>query len=895
MTFNRLKQEVRDTGELVVTCAGQYATLARAAAARNKERFEDAVMCLTTKDKGDAGLTTTMHERMDIVAKNDLAKLTKKHTGMSVACTRLMASGITSKSTVLIVLPCSNPSEIRRAVSILGVFAIVLVEPGSEVAKMAVSWDISTVYGLHLPHIMDRLGAAVQTRMSGLFATLQTSREATERIVKSLNLKFHFASQSLGIGQANGFAAPRVFRFLRAPPERRSTHSNEFYFLVCLDFTFAVYYYFPYFENEIEKRVRGNQAHAESDWVEVVDESAMIVHMKRSKVVCGDRRDRTRVMSAVLLRVQTCRPVASPSLLRAVIDAVDDTFGHDMADAKAVLFLLFYITNTVQNLVDESMMSLGAKHMMTEVMELYHAADAPVKRALIETASSVSGDLKSAFASFGRIGLFQFVYGGDIDKERLVKLMRQLIADGGDAAAMWKTCGLLATLDDGTLPLYEAKLSCSFCNTLASGLEDLQSFVSCYNPDCVSGTGNPRGAICRSCFSLYKHPLCLKCATSRCCVETFHEFMSACKDDRHRLLSEKERCVQLFEQERATASVVNQLFVHELRCVDADICFNELVCAVDTKQTASQKRKNRKKNRHTPTPTTDASSEVAAAEKEETAGEVNEAAKEEDEKDVATKEETAVEVDDVAAEEQSEKRHEDALAAARVELTHLRIEKETREEAHARQMCAAEQKIRDLYDRLAVAEVAVVEVAAADTAQALDVQSILRRKLELRTDQFVAMAIVAARPSTIPAAPPSDKDGGDLSIANTRLEECERLVESLRSENATLHAAQIQNKKKIEELMASSSVIARRHDMCTYHKGAQIITQIEYYFGYGHYEHDRYLLSLADRYGWVPIKAIVAFNRLKQLRADTYDIELLLNSSMVVQVKPGHLRQRRNW
>ncbi|KAL7613543.1 hypothetical protein Lser_V15G05905 [Lactuca serriola] len=76
---------------------------------------------------------------------------------------------------------------------------------------------------------------------------------------------------------------------------------------------------------------------------------------------------------------------------------------------------------------------------------------------------------------------------------------------------------------------------------------------------------------------------------------------------------------------------------------------------------------------------------------------------------------------------------------------------------------------------------------------------------------------------------------------------------------------------------------------------ASIIKQIEYYFSDQNLQSDRYLLSLMDTHGWVPISTIADFKRVKSMSTDIPFIVDALQSSTTLEVQDDKVRRREEW
>ncbi|KAL0735362.1 hypothetical protein Bca4012_011572 [Brassica carinata] len=75
----------------------------------------------------------------------------------------------------------------------------------------------------------------------------------------------------------------------------------------------------------------------------------------------------------------------------------------------------------------------------------------------------------------------------------------------------------------------------------------------------------------------------------------------------------------------------------------------------------------------------------------------------------------------------------------------------------------------------------------------------------------------------------------------------------------------------------------------------RVIKQIEYYFSDENLQNDKYLISLMDEQGWVPIKIIADFKRVKMMAMDVEFIVYALGSSNSVEVQGEKIRRRDEW
>ncbi|KAH9603926.1 hypothetical protein KSS87_018010 [Heliosperma pusillum] len=76
---------------------------------------------------------------------------------------------------------------------------------------------------------------------------------------------------------------------------------------------------------------------------------------------------------------------------------------------------------------------------------------------------------------------------------------------------------------------------------------------------------------------------------------------------------------------------------------------------------------------------------------------------------------------------------------------------------------------------------------------------------------------------------------------------------------------------------------------------ASVVKQIEYYFSDENLQKDKYLISLMDDQGWVPVPVIADFNRVKRMSTDIPFILDALQDSTTVEVWGDKLRNRDSW
>ncbi|KAJ0266520.1 La-related protein 1A [Hirschfeldia incana] len=75
----------------------------------------------------------------------------------------------------------------------------------------------------------------------------------------------------------------------------------------------------------------------------------------------------------------------------------------------------------------------------------------------------------------------------------------------------------------------------------------------------------------------------------------------------------------------------------------------------------------------------------------------------------------------------------------------------------------------------------------------------------------------------------------------------------------------------------------------------RVVKQIEYYFSDVNLQNDKYLISLMDEQGWVPVKNIADFKRVKMMTTDVEFIVYALGYSSSVEVQDEKIRRRDEW
>lgn len=879
-----------DVAELVIACTGRYVSISRALAAQ-KSRFKRTVFCLSTVFSKMAGRIEEATESMDVMTKNQVRELVDKNDAICSPCQKVLREALSSDATLLVVMPSVLSSTASLQIgTTLAAFALVLVSVEKDTALVAFSWDATALCHLNVPAIMSVYGALCEAQAGVFLAKLDTTVDANAKIAMRFGTALHAAAMSMRVkkGAGGGFYVAEKMTFLGKMPDRMLTHETEFYVMACADFETTQYLCDMEDHSGMVTIVQGGPAFAESAWIETIREPGVSVQMKRNAVVVNDKGGvkRHRVMSAIIARVQTFQNVASPGLLRVVVDAVvGDAFGHNLVEARLMIYLLYYIARVILAGDMANPIALGSSHLVDHAAALYRRleAESPIKKAIDAAAMSVAEDLRSAFASFSCAELFTFVHSGSIERAQFTSLMNELIRQNGD---VWRACGLLVVSADGTLPLYKDKMCCSFCNTEAADGSPC-SFIPCFNPCCESVKGTSRGAICRECFHLYGHPLCLDCATSNTRpsdMQHFYEFMSTCKELVANAAANVLRSAQTDESLRLAMrreQIEKRLLAAELKGSEVDLCANELLLDVAggaPKPPSKAKKKSKKGNSKDKLVT--ALSEMTTVQ-DVAASEVSHAVEGSDASEAS-----------VVLEIASLRTNAQRLEA---ELNNLRRESEARDKLHAREMCAAEQKIAELKKGLRQAESNVAEMVEG-AAKGLVFESALRSKLDERTRQFDVMSLVAKQTRTKQAeAVPLVEI--KLAKAEGRLEERDARILSLEAEQGRMHSVLASLVGSSHRLVEQSNTISCELKAMTTANlfrlsltGSKIIQQIEHYFSF--FEVDGYLKSLADPSGWVRISELVKFDRLVQLHAHTHDIEQLMSESIVVAVKPGHLRRR---
>ena len=876
----RRSSPTQEVAEIVIACAARYVSIARVLATQHS-RFKQTVFCLTTELSRTDGRIDRATEFVNVMTKKMVRELVDKKAGICTPCQKVISDALLTDATLLVVMP----SMLSKIAS----FAVVLVSTENDTARIAFSWDATALCHLNVPAIMSVYGAWCEAQTAVLLHNLDMTAPTARKIALRFGAALHAAAMCMRNRNGGGgmFHVTEKLTFLDKMPERMLTHKTEFYVMTCADFGFAQYLCEIEGHNRMLNIVQGCQTYAESAWIETVREPGVCVQMKRDPVVVNVKGcvKKYLAMSAICARVQTFHDIASPRLLRVVVDAVvGDTFGHNLVEARLMIYLLYYIAHVILGGDVANFMVLGSSHLVDDATALYQRLEVGslIKKAIDAAAMDVMEDLRGAFASFSCTDLFTFVHNGSIERVQFTSLMNELIRQNGD---VWRACGLLVVSADGTLPLYQKKLCCSFCNTEAT-TGSLRSFIPCFNPSCEATTGMSRGAICRECFSLCGHPLCLDCATSnthRSDMNYFYKFMGNCKETAANAAATTTKNTQTEESLQFTMhreKIEQCLLVAEIKGLEVDLCVKELL--LEDSVLKPPKEKNSKKCRSKcKSKGGNKGTRVSVLAEEETSTE-------------------SVEISSTESDEIVSLRANVQRLKAELETIHR--EKEASDELHAREMSAAEQKIGDLTEGLMQTEANVAEMVEGMT-KGIIVQNALRSKLDERTKQFDAMSVVAKRASAKQAsAEQANTTDHSMAImlakAEARLEERDIRIASLEVEQERMRSTLtgvVGNSKLLVEYSKAISgelnVMKSENFFDLARAGSKIIQQIEHYFIF--FETDAHMKTLADPSGWVPINDILKFDRLLQFHAHTHNIEGLMSESKVVMVKPGHLRLRR--
>ncbi|ETO28197.1 hypothetical protein RFI_08937, partial [Reticulomyxa filosa] len=69
----------------------------------------------------------------------------------------------------------------------------------------------------------------------------------------------------------------------------------------------------------------------------------------------------------------------------------------------------------------------------------------------------------------------------------------------------------------------------------------------------------------------------------------------------------------------------------------------------------------------------------------------------------------------------------------------------------------------------------------------------------------------------------------------------------------------------------------------------------EYYFSDKNLSHDEFLQGLMCKHGWVKVRFLVQFPRLKQMQATAQDVVASISSSDILEVMDGKIRRKNDW
>ena len=85
-------------------------------------------------------------------------------------------------------------------------------------------------------------------------------------------------------------------------------------------------------------------------------------------------------------------------------------------------------------------------------------------------------------------------------------------------------------------------------------------------------------------------------------------------------------------------------------------------------------------------------------------------------------------------------------------------------------------------------------------------------------------------------------------------------------------------------------------ELGTSEHGAEIIVQVHHYFEYDRLRRDVHLRAKMDEFGWVSLDIVLGFSRMLMLRADVFNMRVLLRRSMVVEIdKTGTKIRSVHW
>ncbi|KAI9109591.1 hypothetical protein K1719_019221 [Acacia pycnantha] len=80
-----------------------------------------------------------------------------------------------------------------------------------------------------------------------------------------------------------------------------------------------------------------------------------------------------------------------------------------------------------------------------------------------------------------------------------------------------------------------------------------------------------------------------------------------------------------------------------------------------------------------------------------------------------------------------------------------------------------------------------------------------------------------------------------------------------------------------------------------YESRLQIVRQVEYYFSYSNLITDEYLRRRMDEQGFVPVRIIAGFHKIKQLTDNIQIVFDALRTSVVLEIQGDKVRSRFNW
>lgn len=784
----------------------------------------------------------TTDDQIQLIDMDTVHKVVTNLPDFNRSCKELLLEGIATNSGVVVVFPRGCPNAAVEHSVLTGLFVVISVRRGNDTAKVVFSWA-EEVISIDLDVILCHHGVDIATQIA-LLSSMEDTKEDIET-----KRGLHLATVLYASVRHRGdFLARTPLQFLNNIPPR--SMSNEFFVLATVDFLGTKFLQAA--QEVCTLHTPENQSsYTSSRWIETINARGVLIHVKRSDVT-PPARGGAKMMSTLLFRVQTHadKALGCASLLRPIIDATIDPFGHKLFGAKGVFFTLMYVAGETlaSTTRDKSMIHLALQKRMGGAMRLYHGLrNEDVRAAIDEAAVKVYENATEAMVAYGNGTMFDDVFSDQYTQEFFTKMMTELILQRGN---VWRASGMLCVMSKTHTHRVENKLSCSFCNdVLEDTVEVLESVVACYNPACVAKSGQPRGMTCKACHAIFGHPICAGCSLSGN-GEPFKELMHTYRESVAELENISRKSV-ISEQE-------NKLLHFELMNADADIAYYQLLAdgtPCDNNKKTRKKKGGAAKAHKLPECTNTVLADVS--------------------RDVEQLHASYARQMFCAEENHS-------LDEANLKAKHSQ-ELNQQKELHARDMSRLE-KLLD--STTSVSEVANCEVAKsnarivelthalakAEDKAASELESAIQKKEQLCQQTYAIVEL------------------------QERLEACERkaLAECpvVQGDPMAEYVAKIriENDRLYDRLYKSFE----KRDTHEWHRmarnGAQIIQTIEHYFVW--IDKDRFLQSICDSEGWVLIKELLRFDRLTLLKAQNYDIEQLLSLSCIVETRDDCIRKR---